>query len=95
MVNTKDFKYKLYRIFNLQIFAFVEGMLYLRIYLSHKKIFLLILGISSHPILIAQGSFDSGNPRAQRVLRHRRYQYLQLSNSRNPNPPVILQRYVL
>ncbi|XP_015191132.1 PREDICTED: E3 ubiquitin-protein ligase HUWE1 isoform X3 [Polistes dominula] len=49
-------------------------------------------GISSHPILITQGSFDSGNPRAQRVLRHRRYQYLQLSNSRNPNPPVILQR---
>ncbi|XP_043493606.1 E3 ubiquitin-protein ligase HUWE1 [Polistes fuscatus] len=49
-------------------------------------------GISSHPILITQGSFESGNPRAQRVLRHRRYQYLQLSNSRNPNPPVILQR---
>ncbi|KAL6427459.1 hypothetical protein ACFW04_008764 [Cataglyphis niger] len=49
-------------------------------------------GISSHPLLISQGSLDTASTRTQRALRQRRYQYLQLSNPRSSNPPVILQR---
>ncbi|XP_029040981.2 LOW QUALITY PROTEIN: E3 ubiquitin-protein ligase HUWE1 [Osmia bicornis bicornis] len=49
-------------------------------------------GINSHPLLTPQGGLDAGGTRAQRALRPRRYQYLQIPNSRNPNPPVILQR---
>ncbi|XP_011333015.1 E3 ubiquitin-protein ligase HUWE1 isoform X1 [Ooceraea biroi] len=49
-------------------------------------------GISTHPLLISQGSLDAASTRTQRALRQRRYQYLQLSNPRSPNPPVILQR---
>ncbi|XP_076681578.1 HECT, UBA and WWE domain containing E3 ubiquitin protein ligase 1 isoform X3 [Andrena cerasifolii] len=49
-------------------------------------------GINSHPLLIPQSGLDTANARAQRALRQRRYQYLQLPNPRNPNPPVILQR---
>ncbi|XP_024868314.1 E3 ubiquitin-protein ligase HUWE1 isoform X2 [Temnothorax curvispinosus] len=49
-------------------------------------------GISTHPLLISQGSLDTASTRTQRALRHRRYQYLQLSNPRSSNPPVILQR---
>lgn len=52
-------------------------------------------GISTHPLLISQGSLDTASTRTQRALRHRRYQYLQLSNPRSSNPPVILQRYML
>ncbi|XP_011638354.1 E3 ubiquitin-protein ligase HUWE1 isoform X5 [Pogonomyrmex barbatus] len=54
--------------------------------------FPLPLGISTHPLLISQGSLDTASTRTQRALRHRRYQYLQLSNPRSSNPPVILQR---
>ncbi|XP_015599094.1 E3 ubiquitin-protein ligase HUWE1 isoform X3 [Cephus cinctus] len=52
-------------------------------------------GISSHPLLMARNNLDVASlptSRAQRLLRQRRYQYLQLSNIRSPNPPVILQR---
>ncbi|XP_020278772.1 E3 ubiquitin-protein ligase HUWE1 isoform X2 [Pseudomyrmex gracilis] len=53
-------------------------------------------GISTHPLLISQGSLDTASTRTQRqhALRQRaqRYQYLQLSNPRSSNPPVILQR---
>ncbi|XP_058791372.1 E3 ubiquitin-protein ligase HUWE1 isoform X2 [Phymastichus coffea] len=48
-------------------------------------------GLASHPLLMAQGSLDTANNRAQRMLRQRRYQF-QLSNPRHANPPVILQR---
>ncbi|XP_053985847.1 E3 ubiquitin-protein ligase HUWE1-like isoform X2 [Hylaeus volcanicus] len=44
-------------------------------------------GINPHPLLI-----PSPSTRAQRAMRQRRYQYLHLTNPRNPNPPVILQR---
>lgn len=50
-------------------------------------------GINSHQLLMAQGSLDSSNNRAQRMLRQRRYQ-LQVSNPRHTNAPVILQRYI-
>ncbi|KAG6803233.1 E3 ubiquitin-protein ligase HUWE1 isoform X1 [Apis mellifera caucasica] len=49
-------------------------------------------GINSHSLLIPQGGLDATNTRGQRAVRPRRYQYLQLPNPRNPNPPVILQR---
>lgn len=53
-------------------------------------------GIGSHPLLVGQSNLvDTANVRAQRALRQRRFQYLQWTNPRNPNPPVILQRYVL
>jgi hypothetical protein len=51
----------------------------------------------NHPLLMARHNLEVGSitsSRAQRANRQRRYQYLQL-NSRNPNPPVILQRYVV
>ncbi|XP_029672475.1 E3 ubiquitin-protein ligase HUWE1 isoform X6 [Formica exsecta] len=51
-----------------------------------------IASISTHPLLISQGSLDTASTRTQRALRQRRYQYLQLSNPRSSNPPVILQR---
>ncbi|XP_072752701.1 E3 ubiquitin-protein ligase HUWE1 isoform X5 [Anoplolepis gracilipes] len=51
-----------------------------------------IASISTHPLLISQGSLDTASSRTQRALRQRRYQYLQLSNPRSSNPPVILQR---
>ncbi|XP_036141020.1 E3 ubiquitin-protein ligase HUWE1 isoform X8 [Monomorium pharaonis] len=63
--------------------------------LPWNSTFPLPLGISTHPLLISQGSLDTASTRTQRALRHRRYQYLQLSNPRSTNPPVILQRYIL
>ncbi|XP_012277229.1 E3 ubiquitin-protein ligase HUWE1 isoform X2 [Orussus abietinus] len=51
--------------------------------------------ISMHPLLMTRNNIDASSlsfSRGQRALRQRRYQYLQLSNSRNPNPPIILQR---
>lgn len=49
-------------------------------------------GINSHSLLIPQSGLDVPSTRGQRTVRPRRYQYLQLQNPRNPNPPVILQR---
>ncbi|XP_046484252.1 E3 ubiquitin-protein ligase HUWE1 isoform X1 [Neodiprion pinetum] len=52
-------------------------------------------GINSHPLLMARNNLEAASlpaSRAQRTLRQRRYQYLQLANPRNTNPPVILQR---
>jgi len=51
-------------------------------------------GISTHPLLISQGSLDTASTRTRVLRRARQYQYLQLSNPRSSNPPVILQRYV-
>ncbi|KAG8038907.1 hypothetical protein G9C98_003214 [Cotesia typhae] len=53
-------------------------------------------GIGSHPLLLGSGgSLDIANSRAQRALRQRRYQYLQIGNPRNSNSPVILQRLLV
>lgn len=52
-------------------------------------------GIGSHPLLMGQSSLDIANSRAQRALRQRRYQYLQIANPRNSNSPVILQRLLV
>ncbi|CAD6224794.1 GSCOCG00005556001-RA-CDS [Cotesia congregata] len=53
-------------------------------------------GIGSHPLLLGSGgSLDIANSRAQRALRQRRYQYLQIANPRNSNSPVILQRLLV
>ncbi|XP_033329504.2 HECT, UBA and WWE domain containing E3 ubiquitin protein ligase 1 isoform X3 [Megalopta genalis] len=50
-------------------------------------------GMNSHPLLIPQNGLDGSYISAQRALmRQRRYQFLQLQNPRNQNPPVILQR---
>ncbi|XP_076227161.1 HECT, UBA and WWE domain containing E3 ubiquitin protein ligase 1 isoform X5 [Nomia melanderi] len=49
-------------------------------------------GMNSHPLLIPQSGLDGAHTRVQRALRQRRYQFLQIQNPRNPNPPVILQR---
>ncbi|KYN41565.1 E3 ubiquitin-protein ligase HUWE1, partial [Trachymyrmex septentrionalis] len=54
--------------------------------------FPLPLGISTHPLLISQGSLDTASTRTRVLRRARQYQYLQLSNPRSSNPPVILQR---
>lgn len=50
-----------------------------------------------HPLIVARRNVATGNlttSRTHRAIRHRRYQYLQV-NTRNPNSPVILQRFVL
>ncbi|XP_063994967.1 E3 ubiquitin-protein ligase HUWE1 isoform X2 [Diachasmimorpha longicaudata] len=49
----------------------------------------------TYPMLMTPGSLDTANTRAQRSIRQRRYQYLHLANSRNANPPVILQRLLV
>lgn len=46
-----------------------------------------------HPLLISRNNTETNSntvTRTQRANRPRRYQYLL--SSRNPNPPVILQR---
>ncbi|KAG7210750.1 hypothetical protein KM043_012246 [Ampulex compressa] len=56
--------------------------------------FPLPLGLFEEPPSISEsnGGLDAASTRAQRSLRQRRYHFLQLINSRNPHPPVILQR---
>ncbi|XP_076294390.1 HECT, UBA and WWE domain containing E3 ubiquitin protein ligase 1 isoform X3 [Lasioglossum baleicum] len=49
-------------------------------------------GTNSHPFILPHNDINFINSRPQRALRQRRYQFLQIQNPRNQNPPVILQR---